>query len=110
MFVTVSAGSVELGRTRFQLNSEREVPQRDSFQLATQVWKLVCSSHLREEFLRSCWIELTHICLSQNLRPVSNKILWKLSVKVVSMWEVQVLNSIQRCVHALQAAVRWEPN
>ena len=65
MFVTVSAGSVELGRTTFQLISERDVPQRESFQLGTQVWKLVCSSHLREEFLRGCWIELRHICLSK---------------------------------------------
>ena len=105
MFVTVSAGSVELGRTTFQLNSEREVPQRDSFQLATQVWKLVCSSHLREEFLRSRRIELRHICLSQNFCPVSIDILWKRSVQAVSMWEVQVLSSIQRSVHALQAAV-----
>ena len=65
MFVTVSAGSVELGRTTFQLISEREVPQRESFQLVTQVWKLVCSSHLREEFLRSCWIELRNIYFSK---------------------------------------------
>ena len=77
MFVTAPAGSVELGRTTIQLISEREVPQRESFQLVTQVWKLVCSSHLREEFLRSCWIELRHICLSQNLRPVSSEIIWK---------------------------------
>ena len=105
MFVTVSAGSVELGRTTFQLISEREVPQRESFQLGTQVWKLVCSSHLREEFLRSCWIELRHICLSQNLRPVSNEIVWKRGVQAVSMWEIQFLSSIQRSVHALQAAV-----
>ena len=105
MFVTVSVGRVELGRTTFQLISEREVPQRESFQLGTQVWKLVCSSHLREEFLRSCWIELRHIGLSQNLRPVSKEILWKWSVQVVSMWEVQVLSSIQRGVHAFEAAV-----
>ena len=77
MFVTVSVGSVELGRTTFQLISEREVPQRESLQLGTQVWKLVCSSHLREEFLGSHWIELRDTCLSQNLHPVSNEILWK---------------------------------
>ena len=77
MFVTASAGSVELGRTTFQLISERDVPQRESFQLGTQVWKLVGSSHSREEFLRSCWIELRHICLSLNLRPVLAEILWK---------------------------------
>ena len=75
MFVTLSAGSVELGRTTFQFISEREVPQRERFQLGTQVWKLVGSSYLREEFLRSCWIELRHICLSKNLHPISNEIL-----------------------------------
>ena len=105
MFVTASAGSVELGGTTFQLNSEREVPQRESFQLGTQVWKFVYSSHLREEFLRSCWIERRHICLWENLHPVSKEIFWKRSVQAVSMWEVQILSSIQRSVHALEAAV-----
>ena len=75
MFVTAPAGSVELGRTTIQLISEREVPQRESFQLVTQVWKLVCSSHLREEFPRSRWIGLSDTCLSQNLRPISKEIL-----------------------------------
>ena len=78
---------------------ERELPAR------FQVWKLVCSSHLREQFFRSCWIELRHICLSQNLGPVSNEIVWKRGVQAVSMWEIQFLSSIQRSVHALQAAV-----
>ena len=105
MFVTPCAGSVELGRTACQLTSQKEVPQSDSFQLGTQVWKLVCSSLLREKFLRSRWIELRDTCLSQNLRPVSNEILWKRSVQAFSMWEVQAISSIQRSVHALEAAV-----
>ena len=75
IFVTASAGSVELGRTACQLISEREVPQRESFQLGTQVSKLVWRSHLREEFLRIRWMELRDTCLSQNLHPVSNEIL-----------------------------------
>ena len=58
MFISASSGSVELGRTACQLISQKEIPQRVSFQLGTQVWKLVCSSHLREEFLRSRWSEL----------------------------------------------------
>ena len=105
MFVTASAGSVELGRTVCQLISQKEIPQRESFQLGTQVWKLVGSSNLREEFLRSCWIELRHICLSQNLGPVSNEIVWKRGVQAVSMWEIQFLSSIQRSVHSWEAAV-----
>ena len=76
MFVTPSVGSVELGRTACQLILQKEVPQRDSFQLGTQVWKLVCSSLLREELLRS-WIGLGDTCLSQNLCPVSNDVLSK---------------------------------
>ena len=106
MFVTVSAGSVVMGWTMFQLISEREVPLRERFQLRTQVWKLVCSSHQREEFLRSCWIELRHICRSQIFLPVSKEILWKQSIQAISMWEVQVQSSIQRRVHAFEAAVR----
>ena len=86
-----------------------EIPQRVNLQLGTQVWKLVCSSHLREEFLRSCWIELTHICLSQNLRPVSNKILWKLSVKAVSMWALQAISSTKGvCMPWRQLSARRE--
>ena len=65
MFVNESTDSVELGRITFQLNSDRDVPQRESFQLGTQVWKLVCSAHLREEFLRSCWIELRNMYFSK---------------------------------------------
>ena len=109
MFVTVSAGSVELGRTTFQLISEREVPQRESFQLGTQFWKLVRSSHLREEFLRSCWIELRHICLSQNFCPVSNDILWKRSVQAVSMWALQAISSTKGvCMPWRQLSARRE--
>ena len=77
MFETPSAGSVELGRTACQLILQKEVPQRDSFQLGTQVWKLVCSYLLREELLRSRWIGLGDTCLSQNLCPVSNDVLLK---------------------------------
>ena len=33
--------------------TEGNSPERESFQLGTQVWNLVCSSHLREEFLKS---------------------------------------------------------
>ena len=40
IFVNPCAGSVELGRTTFQLISERDVPQGESIQLGTQVWKL----------------------------------------------------------------------
>ena len=105
MFITASAGSVELGRTACKLISQKEIPQRESFQLGTQVWKLVCSTPLREEFLRSCWIELRDTCHSQSLHPVSNQILWKQSVQAVSVWEVQAKSSIQRNVHALEAAV-----
>ena len=106
MFITASTGSLELGRTTFQLISKREVPHRESFQLGTQVWKFVYRSHLREEFLRSRWMDLRHICLSENLHPVSKEILWKRSLQAVSMWEVQILSSIQGNVHALEAAVR----
>ena len=100
MFVTASAGSVELGRTACQLISQKEIPQRESFQLGTQVGKLVCRSHLREEFLGGRWIELRDTCLSQNLRPVSNEILWKRSIQAVSKREVQAISSSQRRVHA----------
>ena len=60
-------------------------------------WKLVCSSRLRQEFLRSRWIELRDTWLLQKLHPVSNEILWKWSVQAVSMWKV---SSSQRSVHA----------
>ena len=49
---------------RFSSSPRGKFP-RESFQLGTQVWKLVWSSHLREDFLRGCWIELRHICLSK---------------------------------------------
>ena len=55
IFVTPCAGRVELGSTACQLTSQEEVPQRDSFQQGTRVWKLVCSSLLREELLGSRW-------------------------------------------------------
>ena len=106
MFVTASTGSVELGRTACQLISEKDIPQRESFQLGTQVWKLVCSSHLREEFLRSHWIELRETWLSQNVSHVLNEILWKRSIQAVSKREVQAISSSQWPVHALQAGVR----
>ena len=105
IFVTPCAGRVELGSTACQLTSQEEVPQRDSFQQGTRVWKLVCSSLLREELLRSRWIELRDTCHSQSLHPVSIQILWKQSVQAVSVWEVQAKSSIQRNVHALEAAV-----
>ena len=35
---------------------------------------------------------------------------FKRSLQKVCMWDVQVLSSNQRSVHALEAAVRWEPN
>ena len=105
IFVNPCAGSVELGSTACQLTSQEEVPQRDSFQQGTRVWKLVCSSLLREELLRSRWIELRVTCRSQSLRPVSNEILWKRSIQAVNVWEVQTISSIQRSAHALEAAV-----
>ena len=100
MFVIASAGSVELGRTACQLISQKEIPQRDSFQLGTQVWKLACSSQLREEFLRSQCTEVRVTWLSQNLCPVSNEILSKRSIQAVSKREVQAISSSQRRVHA----------
>ena len=68
MFVTVSAGSVELWRTTFQLISERDVPQRESFQLGTQVWKCSSiwgrnSSEVAGKLLRS-WTK-THLPLAK---------------------------------------------
>ena len=105
IFVNPCAGSVELGSTACQLTSQEEVPQRDSFQQGTRVWKLVCSSLLREELLRSRWIELRVTCRSQSLRPVSNEILWKRSIQAVNVGEVPTISSIQRSVHALEAAV-----
>lgn len=110
IFVTPCAGSVELGSTACQLTSQEEVPQRDSFQQGTRVWKLVCSSLLREELLRSRWIELRVTCRSQSLRPVSNEILWKRSIQAVNVGAVQTISSIQRSVHALEAAVCWARN
>ena len=47
--------------------------QRENLQLGTQVWKLVCSSHLREEFLRSCWIELRDTCFWKTCVPYQTK-------------------------------------
>ena len=110
IFVNPCAGSVELGSTACQLTSQEEVPQRDSFQQGTRVWKLVCSSLLREDLLRSRWIELRVTCRSQSLRPVSNEILWKRSIQAVNVGAVQTLSSIQRSVHALEAAVCWARN
>ena len=110
IFVNPCAGSVELGSTACQLTSQEEVPQRDSFQQGTRVWKLVCSSLLREELLRSRWIELRVTCRSQSLRPVSNEILWKRSIQAVNVGEGQTISSIQRSVHALEAAVCWARN
>ena len=110
IFVNPCAGSVELGSTACQLTSQEEVPQRDSFQQGTRVWKLVCSSLLREELLRSRWIELRVTCRSQSSRPVSNEILWKRSIQAVNVWEVQTISSIQRSAHALEAAVCWARN
>ena len=82
---------------------ERELPAR------FQVWKLVCSSHLREQFLRSCWIELRHICLSQNFCPVSNDILWKRSVQAVSMWALKAISSTKGvCMPWRQLSARRE--
>ena len=105
IFVNPCAGSVELGSTACQLTPQEEVPQRDSFQQGTRVWKSVCSSLLGEELLRSRWIELRVTCRSQSSRPVSNEILWKRSIQAVNVWEVQTISSIQRSVHALEAAV-----
>ena len=110
IFVNPCAGSVELGSTACQLTSQEEVPQRDSFQQGTRVWKLVCSSLLREDLLRSRWIELRVTCRSQSLRPVSNEILWKRSIQAVNVGEGQTISSIQRSVHALEAAVCWARN
>ena len=105
MFVPPCAGSVELGRTARQLIAQKEVPLRESLQLGTQGWKLVCTTRLREEVVRSHWIELRDTCLSQSLNPVSNEIPWLQRVQAVSMWEVEAISSTQRSVHALEAAV-----
>ena len=80
-------------RTAGQLISQKEVAQRDSIQRGTQLWKLVWSCDLREEFLRSRWIQLRDTCLSPNLPLVSNVVLWKRSVQEVSMWDVQATSS-----------------
>ena len=105
MFVTPCAGSEELGRTKCQLISQKEVPLRESVELGSQVCKLVCSSQRTEDFLSGRWIELRDACLSQTLHPASNEILWRRGIQAVSMWEGQAISSIQRSVHALEAAV-----
>ena len=111
IFVNPCAGSVELGSTACQLTSQEEVPQRDSFQQGTRVWKLVCSSLLREELLRSRWIELRVLAAHKACVPYRTKCFGsKAYRRSVNVWEVQTISSIQRSAHALEAAVCWARN
>ena len=84
-----------------------EVPQRDSFQQGTRVWKLVCSSLLREDLLRSRWIELrvtlplTKLASRIERNPLEAKHTGSQHVRGSSPKDF-----VRNSVHALEAGVR----